>query len=54
VALFYISTQACCLVMSELADAQEPPDASAQVLAKLKRTTALHEVVELLMYPEVS
>ena len=54
VALFYISTQACCLVMSELADAQEPPDARAQVLAKLKRTTALHEVVELLMYPEVS
>jgi hypothetical protein len=52
-ALFYLSTQACCSVMAELADAQEPADARAQALAKLKRTTALHEVVELLRYPEV-
>ena len=54
VALFYLSTQACCSVMAELANAKDPPDARQQTLTKLKRTTALHEVVELLTYPEVS
>jgi hypothetical protein len=53
VALFYLSTQACCSVLAELANADGPPDARAQALTKLKRTTALHEVVELLTYPEV-
>ena len=40
--------------MAELANAKDPPDARQQTLTKLKRTTALHEVVELLTYPEVS
>jgi hypothetical protein len=50
--LFFLSTQAGCALLTELAGSPTPPDARARVALRLRRTNAITEVVSLLRYPE--
>jgi hypothetical protein len=50
--LFFLSTQAACLLLAELCGSSFPSDARSRVALKIKRINALPEVVGLLRYPE--
>jgi len=50
--LFFLSTQAACLLLAELCGSPFPVDARSRVALKMKRINALPEVVGLMRYPE--